>query len=54
MFLGRLFRKPKAVTCAACGKSIEPRDSRIVEKNRVTKVERHTHINCAKPHHPPI
>ena len=41
-----LFRKPKAVVCAVCGKSIEPREGRFVDKNRLTRAERHTHINC--------
>src|SRR5262245_45427117 len=31
------FRKPKTVVCAACGKPIEPRERRFVDKNRVTK-----------------
>lgn len=46
------FRKPKTVICAVCGKVIEPRESRIVDKNRATKAERHTHINCAKTEQP--
>jgi predicted nucleic acid-binding Zn ribbon protein len=42
------FKKPRPATCAVCGKAIEPDDRRFVEKNRVTKVERHMHINCHK------
>jgi hypothetical protein len=42
------FKKPKAVTCAVCGGIIGPKDRRFVDKNRVTKVERHTHIECQK------
>ena len=38
------FRKPKPATCAVCGKSIEPKERRFVEKNRVTKAERHAHV----------
>ena len=49
MFLGKLFRKPKAVTCVACGKDIEPRERRFVVKDRLTKTERHTHLSCPKP-----
>jgi hypothetical protein len=40
------FRKPTTVICAACGKPIEPRDRRFVDKNRVTKIEQHTHLDC--------
>lgn len=54
MIFGKLFRKPKAITCAACGKPIEPREPRMVDKNRVTKAERHTHLTCPKPQHPQI
>jgi hypothetical protein len=43
-----LFKKPKPVVCAACGNMIEPKERRFVEKNRVTKVERYTHIGCHK------
>jgi hypothetical protein len=42
------FRKPKPAICSVCGKIIEARDRRFLEKNRVTKVERHTHIDCHK------
>jgi hypothetical protein len=42
------FHKPKAVICAVCGKPIEPGERRFAEKNRVTKVERHTHVGCHK------
>ena len=54
MFLEKLFRKPKVVTCAACGNTIAPREPRRVDKNRVTKGERHTHLTCPKPQYPPI
>jgi hypothetical protein len=40
------FRKPKLATCAVCGKAIEPKERRFVDKNRVTKAERHTHLVC--------
>jgi len=40
------FRKPKAVTCAVCGKAIEPKERRFVDKNRTTKAERHSHLAC--------
>jgi len=40
------FKKP-AVLCAVCGKTIDPRERRFVEKNRTTKIERHTHVKCA-------
>jgi hypothetical protein len=40
------FRKPKTVICAVCGKRIGPKEGRFVDKNRVSKVERHTHIDC--------
>jgi len=43
------FRKPKSVTCAACGKTIAPKERRFVDRNRVTKAERHTHVTCRKP-----
>ena len=42
------FRKSKPVSCAVCGKSIGPKERRFVDKNRVTKVERHTHVACQK------
>ena len=42
------FRKPKPVSCAVCGKSIAPKERRFVDKNRATKVERHTHVACHK------
>ena len=41
------FRKPAAVVCAVCGKTIAPREGRFVEKNRTTKSERHTHVKCS-------
>jgi hypothetical protein len=41
------FRKPKPVQCAVCGKTIEPREGRFVDRNRATKTERHTHLTCA-------
>jgi hypothetical protein len=43
------FRKPRPVICAVCGNPIAPKDRRFVDKNRVTKVIRHTHIECQKP-----
>ncbi len=45
------FRKPKAVLCVVCGKAIEPRERRFVEKNRLTKAEQHTHVNCRSVEH---
>jgi hypothetical protein len=42
------FKKAKTVSCAVCGHAIEPKERRFVEKNRVTKVERHTHVECQK------
>jgi hypothetical protein len=41
------FRKPAPVICAVCGKAIDPRERRFVEKNRTIKIERHTHVKCA-------
>jgi hypothetical protein len=46
------FRKPKTVICAVCGKPIEPREGRFVDKNRVTKAERHVHISCKEAAQP--
>jgi len=43
-----LFRRPKPVSCAVCGKAIDPKERRFVDKNRVTKVERHIHVSCQK------
>jgi len=43
------FKKPKPVVCAVCGRAIDPKDRRFVDKSRVTKVERHTHIGCHNP-----
>jgi hypothetical protein len=31
--------------CTVCGKTIAPHERRFVEKNRTTKIERHTHVN---------
>jgi len=42
------FKKPETVACAVCDKTIEPDERRFVDKNRITKVERHTHIECQK------
>jgi hypothetical protein len=39
-------KKSKPVVCAVCGKAIAPKDSRIVDKNRTTKEERHVHLDC--------
>jgi hypothetical protein len=36
------------ILCHVCGKTIDPRDKRFVEKNRTTKLERHTHGACRK------
>ena len=41
------FRKPAPVVCTVCSKEIASRERRFVEKNRTTKIERHTHVNCA-------
>jgi hypothetical protein len=41
------FKKPAPVVCAICGKAIAPRERRFVEKNRTTKIERHTHVKCS-------
>ena len=49
MFLAKLFKKSKPVSCAACGRPIAPRERRTLVKNRVTKAERHTHLVCPKP-----
>lgn len=46
MFLRKLFRKREVVICSTCGKVIEPREPRFVEKNRTTKAVRHTHSSC--------
>ena len=46
------FRKPTIVTCAVCGKPIEPRESRFVDKNRATKAERHVHASCHQAEQP--
>lgn len=40
------FGKAKQVICASCGKPIAPKERRFVDKNRLTKVNRHTHIQC--------
>jgi hypothetical protein len=42
------FWKPTPVTCAVCGKPIDPKERRFVVKHRVTKAERHTHVACQK------
>jgi hypothetical protein len=42
------FRKPKPAICSVCGKAMEPTERRFLEKNRITKAERHTHIECHK------
>jgi hypothetical protein len=46
MEVAMFFKKSTPVVCAVCGKAIAPRDRRFVEKNRATKEERHTHIEC--------
>jgi hypothetical protein len=43
-----MFRKTKPVICAVCGKAISPKEGRFVDKNRVTKAERHIHVTCRK------
>jgi hypothetical protein len=43
------FGKPKPATCAVCGKAIEPKERRFVDRNRITKVERHVHLACHSP-----
>ena len=43
------FKKPQAVVCVVCGKTIAPSERRFVEKNRATKTERHMHVECS-PH----
>ena len=43
------FRKPKTHICAVCGKPIDPKAPRLADKNRVTKAERHAHIECHQP-----
>jgi hypothetical protein len=45
------FLKPKVVICAVCGKPIEPREGRFVDKNRATKTERHVHTACKPAEH---
>jgi predicted metal-binding protein len=40
------FRKPAPVVCVVCGKAFDSRERRFVEKNRTTKIERHTHVKC--------
>jgi hypothetical protein len=47
------FKKRPAAICAVCGKTIQPTESRFVDKNRTTKVERHTHINYSKTEQKP-
>ena len=41
------FKKPRAIVCAVCGKTIAPSERRFVEKNRATRTERHAHVNCS-------
>ena len=42
------FKKATPVVCAICGKGIDSKERRFVDKNRVTKAERHTHVTCRK------
>jgi hypothetical protein len=42
-----LFVKPAPVVCTVCGQAIAPHERRFVEKNRITKIEQHTHVNCS-------
>ena len=44
-----LLPKAKPQVCVVCGKLIDPRERRFVDKNRMTKVEHHTHLACRKP-----
>jgi hypothetical protein len=44
-----LFRRAKPISYAVCGKALEPKECRFVEKNRITKTERHTHVTCRQP-----
>jgi hypothetical protein len=46
------FRKAKPVVCAVCGKSIEPRERRFVDRNRLTRAEHHTHVDCRSAERP--
>jgi hypothetical protein len=39
-------KKASPVTCAVCGKGIEPSERRFIFKNRITKTERHLHPAC--------
>jgi len=41
------FKKFAPLVCAVCGKALAPRERRFVEKNRATKIEQHTHVNCS-------
>jgi hypothetical protein len=42
------FKKPKATICAVCGSAISANERRFVDKNKLTKAERHTHLECQK------
>jgi DNA-directed RNA polymerase subunit N (RpoN/RPB10) len=42
------FRKTQPVICSVCGKAIASKERRFVDKNRVTKAERHAHVGCQK------
>jgi len=42
------FRKSKPVVCAVCGKLIDPQERRFADKDRLTKIERHVHVECKK------
>ena len=44
-----LFRRSKPISCAVCGKALAAKERRFVEKNRITKTERHTHVTCRQP-----
>jgi hypothetical protein len=44
------FRKTKTAVCVVCGRTIAPKEPRFVEKNRVTKEVRQTHMQCRKAH----
>jgi len=45
------FWKSKPVICAVCGKPIGLKERRFVDKNRITKEVRHTHLGCGGRDH---
>ena len=40
------FQKAKSIACAVCGKPINSKERRFIDKERRTKTERHAHIEC--------